>query len=117
VWRRIVAAGAVVLAAGAGGVAQQVSAHDARAHPALRILRMAPLSVRGSGFHPRERVRVRLRSPETSATRRVRSTGRGAFTAGFRVPVDRCSGFTVTAVDGSGRRATVVRRALECPVA
>jgi hypothetical protein len=111
--------GAVVVLAlmAGGGPAAPVSA---RARPALRLVTLSPVSVHGTGFGARERVRVRLRSLDIpTATRRVRATRRGRFTVTFAwVGIDRCSAFSVTAVGRSGRRATVHRRlSAKCPPA
>jgi hypothetical protein len=107
----------VVALLACAGTAAQVSA---RPRPALRLVTLSPLRVHGSGFGARERVRVRLRSLGTLvATRRVRATRRGGFTVGFAgAGIDRCSGFSITAVGRSGRRATVRWRiAAKCPPA
>ena len=111
------AVAAIVMAVLAGaGPAAHVSA---RARPALRLVTLSPVSVHGSGFGARERVRVRLRAHDTlNATRHVRATRRGGFTVSFaRVLVDRCSGFSVTAVGRSGRKATLGRARPHCPPA
>jgi hypothetical protein len=117
--RRVLVAAAVVLLAG-GAVVAQVGARPGRPQAKLRLTAIAPVSVRGSGFDARERVRLRLRSlAAPTATRRVRANRAGSFTASFlAVAVDRCSAFSVTAVGRSGRRATVRWRvAAKCPPA
>jgi hypothetical protein len=91
----------------------------ARSRPALRLVTLSPVSVHGSGFGARERVRVRLWThDEVTATRHVRATRRGGFTVSFaRVLIDRCSAFNVTAVGRSGRKATLGRARFRCPPA
>ncbi len=113
--RRAVAAVAMAILV-AGWPATHV---DARSRPALRLVTLSPMSVHGSGFGARERVRVRLWThDELTATRHVRATRRGGFTVSFaRVLIDRCSAFNVTAVGRSGRTATLGRARFRCPPA
>ena len=109
------AVAAIVMAVLAtAGLAAHVSA---RSRPALRFVTLSPVSVHGSGFGARERVRVRLRAHDTfTAIRHVRATRRGGFTVTFaRVLIDRCSAFSVTAVGRSGRTATLARERPICP--
>ena len=114
---RIVIAGVIALVVAAA--AADVGARPVAARASLRLVSTAPVRVHGSGFHARERVRVRLRAPGAPATtRRIRAGRRGAFTTAFAgVKVDRCSAFSVTAVGRSGRRATLYRPAPKCPAA
>ena len=65
-----------VLAAGAGGIVDPTS----RVAPALRVVRDAPLTLRGSGFEPRERVTVTVRMGTTVLVRRTRAGSAGGFT-------------------------------------
>src|SRR4051812_49740167 len=75
--------------------------------PALTLLGTAPLVVHGTGFRRRERIRVRVHSPGTTARRRVRAGRRGRFTVRFGAGVasDPCSGLFITAVGATGNRA------------
>jgi hypothetical protein len=79
---------------------------DAR-RPALRITDLAPLTVRGTNFRPRERVKLFVNAgrPITSA---VRAGVRGGFVArlGVRVDAGACS-TVVQAVGSAGSRALV----------
>jgi hypothetical protein len=113
--RRVVAVTVLALLAGAGPVAHV----SARTRPALRLVAVSPVRVHGSGFHARERVRVRLEAGGArTVTRRVRATRRGGFTAGFaRILIDRCSAFSITAVGRSGLVATLRRPRPQCPPA
>jgi len=94
--RRAVAAIALAVLAAAGPAAHV----SARSRPALRFVTLSPVSVHGSGFGARERVRMRLQAHDTLiAIRHVRTTRRGGFTVRFAgVLIDRCSAFSVTAV-------------------
>ena len=82
----------------------------AAAAPTLRPVSLAPLSMRGTGFQPRERVRVTLTT--RALTRRTTLTagaaGRFTYRASPLVAVDPCRGTIVVSALGlsSGRRAT-----------
>jgi hypothetical protein len=96
-----------VLALLAGAVS---AAPGAAAAPTLRPVSLAPLSVRGSGFQPRERVRVTLsvRANVWRTTLRAGAAGRFTYRPGVLVAVDPCRGAIVVTALGlsSGRRAT-----------
>jgi hypothetical protein len=99
---------ALVLARDAGGAA----------HPTLKLDRLRPLTVAGSGFRAHESVRLDLHGA-SGGNRRVTASSRGTFTKAFSgVRMDRCSGFWVMASGSAGSRARLVRRALpQCPPA
>jgi len=105
-----------VIALAALAVAVPTGAAPQRAKPALRIVDTSPLAVRGTNWHARERVRVRV-SGETSAVRLVRATLAGAFTAQFpAVTVERCGDpLWITGIGASGARASVKLVLPECP--
>jgi hypothetical protein len=64
--------------------------------------------VLGTGFGARERVALTLRAPAGSRLVRVRATRAGSFRARFAgLRVDRCAGFSVTAVGSRGSRAVL----------
>lgn len=93
------------------------SAVAATRPPAALRLTLEPLSVRGSHFAPRERLLVRARAGERSATRTVITTRTGTFllSLGFVAPWDPCLGpLTITAV-GPQDRVTLKRPSRECP--
>jgi hypothetical protein len=75
----------LVLAASAG------TAHASTAAAALRVTSERPLSVRGTGFDARERVRVTVRAGQRTWVRDTRAGARGGFTLVLRVKVDFCS--------------------------
>jgi hypothetical protein len=79
--------------------------------PHLALVRSAPLTVRGHGFHRHERVRVVVRQASRPAVvHRLRAGRRGRFTTTFAgVALDRCGGFSVTAIGRAGSRVTLKR--------
>jgi hypothetical protein len=80
------------------------------ASPSVRLVSMAPLTLRGAGFRADERVRVTLTVRVRHASRIVRADGLGRFI--YRpaklVAVDPCTGTIVVRAVGlsSGRQAT-----------
>jgi hypothetical protein len=82
--------------------------------PALRLTSVAPLTVHGTGFAARERVRVRVLAPRP-LTRRVRATRNGTFHVRFAELVDRCSAFDIRARGGDGSRARLKVQPLCAP--
>jgi hypothetical protein len=74
---------------------------------ALRLADTTPLTVRGSGFQPAERVRLELGS--SGATTRARASVRGSFRASFDVPVTRCDRVRVVAIGSKGSRVVFKR--------
>jgi hypothetical protein len=85
--------------------------------PALKLERMHPVTVKGTGFHSRERVRLVLHEGAATHRRRARAGRSGAFSATFpRAAIARCERFTITAAGRGGSRASVGRRApVGCP--
>jgi hypothetical protein len=83
-------------------VAVAIARHDpARLAPTS----FEPLTVRGTGFHARERVRVRVtRSTGDAVVRRVRATGRGSFVLAF-AGVQACGGIRRPRRVNDGRAA------------
>jgi hypothetical protein len=108
--RIVLLAGVFALVADAGAAAAAL--------PALRVLDLTPVSVRGTHFASGERVVVTLRAGTAKRVRTVRVTTRGAFTVGFGTLAeqDRCSGsVAVTAVGARGDRASYKLPTLACP--
>jgi hypothetical protein len=100
---------AVVLAGtAAGGVTK----------PTLKLVRVNPLTVHGSGFMRRERVRVTVVANRTFA-RSVRTTAAGTFTAAFgdvSLSFDRCGdGWLIAARGARGDAAVLKLPQPECP--
>jgi hypothetical protein len=78
-------------------------------------VRLAGSGVLGSGFHPRERVVVTVRTGARHWTKTIVTSARGAFTARFTLPVAvGCQGFSVLAVGSRGERAAWKSPARPC---
>ncbi len=101
----------LVLVGGGGAVAAAAGASGAgRAGTAQRtvvLVRRHPATVRGTGFASHRRVRVTLVAGH-GYVRRPLANGHGVFTATFPTAVDRCTSWTVTAVQ-RGAAPMVVR--------
>jgi hypothetical protein len=86
---------------------------DGARAPALRIVDRTPLTVAGTGFAPREEVRLTLRTGRARGfARAARADAAGAFRVAFDVlvAVEPCRGaLVVTATGARGSRATVRR--------
>jgi hypothetical protein len=103
--------GAVLL----GWAAGASSARSDR--PTLKLTRTNPLSLAGSRFVARERVRVTVTVPgEQAAAKRVTASRRGSFTVTFHnVEYDRCNSLFGRAVGSEGSRAALKLPAPQCP--
>jgi hypothetical protein len=89
----------------------------AAAPPTLRILRTAPLVVRGYHFKPAEHVRVIVLA-KTRLSRSTAANANGRLTVTFRAgAVDVCAGFTVRAIGARGSKARVISPPRGCPPA
>jgi hypothetical protein len=78
-----------------------------RPKPHLRLLDRAPLTLRGTHFRARERVRVAI-AATVPATRVVRAGRDGSFTVRFdAVSVGRCGEASAQAVGARGERASL----------
>lgn len=74
----------------------------------LQTVDLQPLTVRGSGFEPDERVRLLL---STAGGQRWRVTNAGAsgrFTMGFGISVGSCGRFALQAFGSKGSRARLL---------
>lgn len=78
-------------------------------HAALKLVRMQPLTVRGTGFAAHERVVLRT----TQAQVVVRTSRLGSFV--FDFATDRCSGGRVIAVGATGDHALLRLPPMMCP--
>jgi hypothetical protein len=83
-------------------------------HAQLAPSSLEPLKVKGTGFHARERVRVRV-TPSTgdAVTRRVRATGRGSFVLSF-AGIQACGGIEGVATGNRGSHASFQSSSLIC---
>ena len=76
----------------------------------LRIVKRAPLTVRGVGFRSNERVRVTA----TGRSWRLRATPSGTFVVVIGSGADRCSQVRVRAVGSGGTQVVKILPAPEC---
>jgi hypothetical protein len=91
---------AVVLATGAA------AAPHAATEATLRVVKLKPLTIRGTGFDSGERVTLTLSSGLTGHARVV-ATAKGVITVTFpRAKVTSCTTYAMRAVGASGTRAT-----------
>lgn len=105
---------AVALLAGLLGAGVE-TASTATTKATLKVVKLKPLTVRGTGFKARERVTLTL----SVGKQRVRgtATATGRLTVSFpRAKVTTCTPYTLRAIGAAGTRATVkqVVRAAAC---
>jgi hypothetical protein len=119
-WRTKAVAAVVALVAVPAAIAAVVvqssgsSSHvDAARHARLLPISQDPLRVKGAGFQPRERVRLRL-DGDVKAVKTVSAGARGTFVATFR-GVSACGSVTVTARGSRGSRASFNLAQIMCP--
>src|SRR5437588_383065 len=89
----------------------------ATAHPRLRLLDAEPVAFKGTGFQPRERVRVVVYAGERMV-KRVAAGLRGAFVVRFDdVRSDPCAAFSAVAVGSraAGRSSSARRPSARRP--
>ena len=113
--KRLATLAVIALVVAAGGA---TAAHSTAGHAKLRLLSVAPLKVKGTGFASGERVVVRLKSAATvTVTRRRITAGRaGAWVLGFpRLGADRCDVLIVSALGNRGSRAALKMPQPLCP--
>ena len=109
----LVALGAVVVVAVA--VAMATTGASSRAAQ-LRLLEDAPLTIRGTGFKPRERVRLTIRAGRAAVRHAVAGMGGGFTMRVAGMSADTCTGFSVTATGAGGSRASLKRAPGQCPL-
>jgi hypothetical protein len=105
----------VLLLAAAGVSAALATAGSSQTgHPQLHLMDASPVTVRATGFEPRERVNVVLRDPAL-ATRTMTTGSGGAFTVTFpHTSASSCAGFSVIATAADGAKATLKRAPGQC---
>ena len=120
-WRTRALLGALVLIAAGGAVAVVLAQNDSLPSPAgkgspplLMASAQNPLTVAGTGFRSKERVRVVVKGAGTFATKRARTDARGAFRVVFR-RVNACDSLTMTAAGSQGSRASLNVSSYVCP--
>jgi hypothetical protein len=98
---------AALLAVLVGTVAAAAPAAAAKA--TLRVVKLSPLTIRGTGFKPAEHVKVAL-SAGASGTVRGTATAAGTLTVAFpKAKVTACTAYTLRAVGAAGTKVTFKR--------
>ena len=112
-WRTRALLGALVLIAAGGAVAVVLAQNDSLPSPAgkgspplLMASAQNPLTVAGTGFRSKERVRVVVKGAGTFATKRARADERGAFRVVFR-RLNACDSLTMTAAGSLASHASL----------
>jgi hypothetical protein len=72
--------------------------------PALHVAERAPLTLQGTHFRPRERVRLTVYAT-SKVVRALRASPTGAFTTRFDLYLGRCASFRAVAVGLGGSTA------------
>jgi hypothetical protein len=107
---RLLAVAGVALALCSPVLARGLSA------PKMRMTDAAPATVQGSGFHPREIVRLVLTTAGKAQTHRLLTTTAGRFATKWEdVTVDLCSAWQIKATGSKGSRAALHSRPNPCP--
>ncbi len=76
---------------------------------ALKVVKLRPLTIRGTGFKPTERVTVRLSAGAAGAVRGT-ATAAGTLAVSFpKAKVTACTAYTVRAVGAAGTKVTFKR--------
>ena len=98
---------AALLAILVGAVATAATAAAAKA--TVRIVKLSPLTIRGAGFKPAERVTLTL-SAGAAGTAKGTASAAGTLTVVFpRAKVTACTAYTLRAVGAAGTRVTFKR--------
>jgi hypothetical protein len=94
-----------------------VSGVAARPAPHLRIVDHVPLTLRGQGFSPRERVTLRVTLGQAAVKRHVTTSADGTFTAVFTtMRLDGCKALHAEAAGSKGSRVSFsLETTLGCP--
>jgi hypothetical protein len=112
--RMFLAAAAVLVSLLAIGTAQ---ARDAADKPRIRVLDLAPLTLRGVDFDASEQIRLVVRLGDRTVIRKLLATSTGSFTSRYpTMRYNRCNGsLEVTASGRKGSRVSWELIPLECP--
>jgi hypothetical protein len=85
------------------------AAPAAAAKASLKIVKLSPLTIRGTGFKPAERVRLTLSAGATGIARGT-ATAAGTVTVSFpRARVTACTAYTLRATGAAGTKVTFRR--------
>ena len=103
-----------VIAAACGSAAARTEGQDA-GKATLGLGAPAPLTIRGTRFESRERVRL-IVVTRKKITKRLTASQSGTFVVRFRgLAVDRCQGFSAFALGSQGSRASLSLPNVYCP--
>jgi hypothetical protein len=106
---------AVLIAAlaAAGALGQAVAATP---KATLRLIDdTTPVTLHGSGFQPREHVRIAVVSGTTQSMRRTVATRLGRFVVKLEsIDVNSCTGLSIRALGSDGTKATLKRLPGQC---
>ena len=85
----------------------------------VRVLDFTPLTLKGLGFEPREKIRLTVSLEQRIAVRGLRANVAGSFGTRFdAIRYDRCQGsLAVKAVGSNGTRVSWELMPLDCPAA
>jgi len=98
---------AALLALLVGAVATAAAAAAAKA--TVKVVKLSPLTIRGTGFKPTEKVTVTL-SAGAAGTARGTATAAGTLTVSFpKAKVTACTPYTLRAVGAAGTKVTFKR--------
>lgn len=84
------------------------------AKPSLRPLDLDPLTLSGTAFKNRERVKLLVAAPAYVRSKVVRANARGRFRVSFALSPGRCDFVVVQAIGARGSRATFRRDVPDC---
>jgi hypothetical protein len=109
VFRVLVSGVALALTIPAYGIAREAA-------PALRLTDTVPLTVRGTGFHARERVTVVATVGAATRRKSLTASATGSFVARFTLlRANACPGYSVRSWGNQGSRAALKPRPAQCP--
>lgn len=111
------AIGAIALLAGVSAIGSAAYGGDdtSQRTARLQLADAAPLTLRGTGFVPAERVRLTV-STQTTRTRRVVAGRSGTFVVRFAgIAYDRCNDLLAQATGSEGSLARLKRPQPFCP--
>jgi hypothetical protein len=82
----------------------------------LKLMRGTPLTLRGTNFASKERVRLVVVAAHDKTTKRLTANAGGTFVVRFPdISVNRCKGFTALAIGARGSRASTTAPNAYCP--
>ena len=82
----------------------------------LKLMRSTPLTLRGTNFGSKERVRLVVVAAHEKTTKRLIAGAGGTFVVRFsEIRVNRCKGFTAFAIGARGSRASTTTPSVYCP--